>query len=492
MNPSVASLICASGIAALLCLDTDKSVRTSKALWLPVVYLWILGSRAVSAWLGVAPSRGTNVQLDGSPVDAAFFAILLAAAIGVLIHRRRQTRSLLVANWPILIFFFYCLVSVAWSYYPDVAFKRWIKASDDTVMALVIVTDGQPVAALRRLFSRVGFLLLPTSVLFIHYYGDLGRGYDPGGEMSNTGVTTNKNALGLIVFLVSLGALWQIRALLLDKKAPHRSRRLIAQCTLLTFGIVLLQMAHCATAVACFVLGGGLLLATGLRAIKRRTARVHALCLGVLLAGVSMMLLGGQSAVTGALGRQSNFSGRTEIWAAVISAVPNPIVGDGFESFWIGPDVKKVWASLPGWWHPEGLNEAHNGYIEVYADLGWIGCCVIALILITGYRRAVVAFRMDPTIGGLLLAFVVVSVVYNITESAFFSPHPMWVFLLLAMFSASRVATGHIGRKSARILNSSTDQCYRADAIGELLPKTEAGESATYMDPEQARASICR
>src|ERR1035441_2675528 len=101
MNPLTASIICACGIAGLFYLDRDKSVRTSKALWLPVVYLWILGSRPISVWLGVAPPTGTNVQLDGSPFDAAVYGVLSAAAIGVLIHRSRRTRTLLAANWPI-------------------------------------------------------------------------------------------------------------------------------------------------------------------------------------------------------------------------------------------------------------------------------------------------------------------------------------------------------------------------------------------------------
>jgi len=445
MNPSVASLICACGIAGLFYLDRERSVRTSKALWLPVAYLWILGSRSVSAWLGVAPSSGTNVQLEGSPLDAAFFALLLAAAIIVLSRRSKLTRTFLVANWPILIYYSYCFVSISWAYYPDVAFKRWIKSFDDLAMVLVIVTDRQPIAALKRLISRVGFLLLPTSVLFIKYYGDLGVGYTPDGLRMNTGVTTNKNSLGLIVLVVLLVVLWNVRALLRDKRAPNRTRRRMAQATLLAFGVALLQMANSSTCVACFLLGGGLILATGLRVMKGRPARVHALCLGILLAGLLSMLFGGQSMVTGALGRQSNFSGRTEIWAAVIPAVSNPIVGDGFESFWIGPDVKKVWRSLAGWWHPEALNEAHNGYIEIYVNLGWIGVCLIALVLISGYRRAVAAFAMDPTIGGLMLAYIVVSAVYSITEAGFRSPQPMWVFLLLAIFSASGVAAGLIG-----------------------------------------------
>src|SRR3974390_2680944 len=167
MSPTLANLVYACGIAGLFCLDRDRSVRTSKALWLPVAYLWIIGSRPVSVWLGVSPSAGTNVQLEGSPLDALVFGILLAAAVVVLIWRGKQTLSLLSANWLILIYFSYCLISVCWAYLPAVAFKRWIKSVDDLAMIFVILTEAQPVAAIKRLLGRLGFLLLPTSVLLI-------------------------------------------------------------------------------------------------------------------------------------------------------------------------------------------------------------------------------------------------------------------------------------------------------------------------------------
>jgi exopolysaccharide production protein ExoQ len=456
MNPSLASLICACGIAGLFYLNRDRSVRTSKALWLSVVYLWIVGSRSVSVWLGLTPSAGTNVQLEGTPIDAAIFGLLLAAAVVVLIRRSSRTRTLLAANWPILIYTLYCLMSVAWSYYPGVSFKRWIKALDDVAMVLVILTDGQPLAAIKRVFARVGFLLFPASVLLIKYYDHLGRTYDPSGGMSNTGVTTNKNVLGVVVLVISLGALWNIRALLIDKDEPHRGRRLVAQGTLLAFGLALFSMADSATSIACFVLGGGLILATGLRSIRIRPARVHILCLAIILAGGVALLFGGEGDVANVLGRESNLSGRTRIWAAVIPAVSNPIVGDGYDSFWIGPDVQKVWRSpsLSGWWHPEGLNEAHDGYIEVYLNLGWVGVCLIALILISGYGRAVVAFRYNPPIGGLMLAYIIVSAVYSITEAGFQSPHPMWIFLLLGVFGASGITASFFGGKAPKILAS--------------------------------------
>ncbi len=134
---------------------------------------------------------------------------------------RRKTSALLAVSGPIIIYFLYCLISVAWSPIPGPAFKRWTKAIGDLVMVLIVLTDGQPVAALRRLYSRVGFILFPVSVLLIRYT-DLGRGYTPDGAPENTGVTTNKNTLGLIVFIVLLGALWNLRALLIDKEAPNR------------------------------------------------------------------------------------------------------------------------------------------------------------------------------------------------------------------------------------------------------------------------------
>jgi O-antigen ligase len=391
-------------------------------------------------WFGVTP--GGNVQLDGSPLDAAVFGLLSAAAVGVLIRRGERSRTLLAANWPILIYFFYCLVSVAWSYHPDVSFKRWVKGIGDVAMVLVVVTDRQPVAAFRRLISRIGFLLFPVSVLLIKYYGDLGRAYDPSGGMSNTGVSTNKNILGVVVFVVSLGTLWHLVTLLRVKGQLNRGRRLLAHGVLLAFGISLLEMADSATSTACFMLGSGLMFAAGLRAVRKRPGWVHALCGGIVLAGALILLSGGESVATGALGRKSNFSGRTEIWAAVISAAPNAIVGAGFESFWISPCVEKVSSALVGWWHPEGLNEAHDGYIEAYLNLGWVGVCLISLILISGYRRAVAAFRLNASVGGLMLAYIVAAAVYSITEAGFRMLDPIWIFLLLAVVSASGVVTG--------------------------------------------------
>ncbi len=165
--------------------------------------------------------------------------------LAVLIRRGKQTRALLISSWPILLYFVYCLISVVWSYHPDVSLKRWIKSIGDLAMALVVATEPRLSDALGRLYSRVGFLVFPVSVLLIKYYGELGRGYSPDGEPMNIGVTTNKNLLGVIVLVVSLGVVWRVISLLRDKTEPNRRRHLIAQGVLLAFCIALGDGSFC-------------------------------------------------------------------------------------------------------------------------------------------------------------------------------------------------------------------------------------------------------
>jgi O-antigen ligase len=147
--------------------------------------------------------------------------------------------------------------------------------------------------------------------------------------------------------------------------------------------------------------------------------------------------------------------GRTDIWKASIAAADNPLFGTGFESFW-NTNVEKVAAGLRGYetHTAHNLVSGHNGYIEVYLDLGWIGVCLIALILVSGYRHAIKTFRRHPEVGNLLLAYVATCAFYSISEVGFRVLTPSWIFLLLAVVSANGLARGLIGGEKPKIATS--------------------------------------
>jgi O-antigen ligase len=108
------------------------------------------------------------------------------------------------------------------------------------------------------------------------------------------------------------------------------------------------------------------------------------------------------------------------------------VLGTGFESFWLGSRLKRIWSLY--WWHP---NEAHDGYLEIFLNLGWIGVILLVLVLFTSYRKVIDAFRRDSITGRLVMAYFVVALAYNFTESAIRSLSPVWITLLLAMTAAS-------------------------------------------------------
>jgi exopolysaccharide production protein ExoQ len=446
----LATLFCACGIAWLFFLDRVPTGHNSKALWIPVLWIALTSSRPVSSWFGVSPTVAES-QLDGSPIDAAIFGVLLIAACGVLIRRNRRTLAFLKANWQVSVYFFYCLISVAWALHPDVAFKRWVKAIGDLAMVLVIITDQQPLAALRQTISRLGFFLFPISMLIIKYYWRLGHAYDVFGVSSLTGVTTNKNMLGLTVYIILMGVFWHFHSLLMNKGAPNRGRRLVAQGILLASGIILLVLSRSSTSIACTILGSGLVFASSLRAIRRRPARLRMLCLAVVVVGGAAVLFSG-SLVANALDRDATFSGRTVIWTNLLPASPHPIIGAGFESFWISPDALTFQRSMANqdWKMATTLNEAHNGYLEVYLNLGLIGVCLIVLLLISGYSRACKAFGRDRELGSLMLAYIVSGSFYCITEAGFRTLNPNWIFMLLAIVGATGVHAGIVGRKAPK------------------------------------------
>jgi exopolysaccharide production protein ExoQ len=442
MPPHVAAAVFAVAIAGLLLLDRDTKTRSSPALWLPVIWLLIAGSRNVSQWAMSTSSGGYSSDashyLDGNPFDRWIFSALVAAGIAVLASRGSRVTKILGKNAPVILYFLYCAVSIAWSDFPDVAFKRWTKAIGDIVMVLVVVSDVDPIASVKRLLARVGFVLLPASLLLIKYFPDLGRTYDPGFGVWTpmyTGVTTNKNELGLITMIFGLGALWRIIGEIRFGDKPQRLRHLAAQGALLATSAWLLWLAHSTTSTACFAIGTMLILSTSLPVLSRRPVLIHLLALGLVFASVFALFLDSGGSLVGSLGKDPTLTGRTDIWNLVLSLKANPLVGTGFESFWLGPRLEKMWAVY--WWHPI---EAHNGYLEVFLNLGWVGIACFAALIVSGYRNAFAAFRRKPQTNGIRIAFLVIAVIYNLTESSVRVLNPVWILFLLSVVAVPEAA----------------------------------------------------
>src|ERR1700674_4335026 len=403
MPAAIAASFCAILIGGLFWLDRGEKAKISMANWIPVVWLCIVCSRSMGQWLNIGlPYESVDQVMDGSPVDRMVYTCLLAIGLVVLLHRTRQVGKLLQANVPILLFFLYCALSFLWSDFPALAFKRWIKALGDLAMVLVVLTDHDPLAAFKRVLARLAYVLIPLSVLFIKYFPNIGMSYNFWtGSPVYTGVTSNKNTLGAICLCFGLAALWRFVTAYKNKELNGRTRQLIASAIVLVMVLRLFQLMNSMTSFLCFLMASFLILATNTRTVSRMPVVVHLQMVAILSVSVSVLIL-----------------------------------GTGFESSWLGPRLEELWRVNT--WRP---NQAHNGYLEVYLNLGWVGIALLMVVLVAGYRTALRAWRNNDPTGSLRLAYFFVGLVFNFTEAAFFRMQAAeWLFFLFAIVCVPTVS----------------------------------------------------
>ncbi len=427
---AIAAILTIALIAGLFYLDREAGERTSTALWIPVFWLLIVSSRPVSMWLHI--NREVTLEdryTEGSPLDAAYYAVLLVAGVLTLNRRWVRVKGFLLANLPIMLFFFYCGLSIMWADSPVIALKRWIKAVGDLAMVLVVLTDPRPALAIRRVFERVGFLLLPLSVLFILFFPSMGSSYDPIGRVTMYfGVTTFKNLLGVLAMFCGLGSLWSFLGAYQSRANPHRLRVMIAHGTLIIMAVWLIVKADSMTSLSCFGLAGAVMVLATTNLVVRRPAALFLLVAGAAGIALFALFLDSGGSMLQSLGRNSTLTGRTQIWAAVLAQRINPVLGTGFESFWMGNRLQSVWSLSQ-----VGIEEAHNGYLELYLNLGWVGLTLLGMLIVTGYRNGLELFRRDPVAGRLRIAFLTCGMIYSCTEAGFRMMSPVWIGFLLAI-----------------------------------------------------------
>src|SRR5262245_49450497 len=94
MSPLLSLIITLTFILYLFKRDLSQQSILSNAIWIPWLWMMILGSRYVSEWLSSGDSVSLNTYEDGSPIDRIVFLFLIASALYVVWKRQ--------LSWPLL------------------------------------------------------------------------------------------------------------------------------------------------------------------------------------------------------------------------------------------------------------------------------------------------------------------------------------------------------------------------------------------------------
>jgi O-antigen ligase len=431
LPPPVATFLTVAFIVWLFRRDIREKPDISSALWLPLLWFVLACSRSLSAWLnifGLSVTGAVSLE-EGSPLDAWFYFAMIAVGCYVLMRRQVRLSEVVQNNGWLIVFLLYCFISIVWSDFPLVAFKRWIKILGHPIMVLIVLTEPDPVEALKRLMKRCAYVVVPVSILFIKYYDELGRSYDDWtGMPANNGIAEGKNGLGADCMILGFFFFWYLLQTWKSERSLWRRNELRLIAGFLIGIWWLFSQAHSATSSISLIVGILIVVFVGIRSVNKNLIGTYLLSALVLLVAAELAF-GISGRLSEGLGRSSTMSGRTDLWAGLLGLHTNPILGTGFESFWLGERLKRL----------EGIfffipNEAHNGYLETYLTLGLIGVfLLIGLFVATFWKIRLELFRNFEW-GRYRLGFFAAIVVYNWTEAAFKTLSAVWfVFYIIAM-----------------------------------------------------------
>ncbi|MFP5227826.1 MAG: O-antigen ligase family protein [Acidobacteriota bacterium] len=418
-------------------------------LWVPFIWLFFDSTRELSTWMAWDRMKATNSDLGGSPVDRLLMITLMLLGFWVLGRRWNQTKRILLNNKWILVLFAYMALSVIWSNYPGMTVRRCIRSMGNLEMVLVVLTERNPLEAIRSLLRRLFLLILPLSLYTIRWMRNIGVAYDWSGVYEEwIGLSTDKNSLGQVCLCGGLFLFWEILHEWPNRRKTKKLfRRVMVEGFVLLVTLYLLhgsKNVHSSSSIVGFLICSMVLVS--LQLIRKKAQRAKRM---ILVAAVSAIVLTPivymvfdaldttpVKLVLQATGRDMTLTDRTLIWEDVLNnAAKQPIFGVGMGAYWVGP-IGYGRYPMPNWsaktpqWRPE---EGHNGYIDIYAELGLVGEAIMICMLVTAFAGALDHLETDFQYGSLRLILLLSIVINNFTETSYLKgTHFMWFLLLMA------------------------------------------------------------
>jgi O-antigen ligase len=365
-------------------------------------------------WIG----KGDAEKGSGSPYERYLLVSLLCIGLLILYRRRFDLYGALKDNTWVMILLGYMFLSIFWSDTPFVSFKRWTRELIAVVMALVILSEIDPRKTMYSFLKRSVYLIIPLCLLIVIFFPGVGIKEFSNEIESWRGITGGKNQLGRVCLIAVLFLVWTLfrsrqgTHASVDRKQIWIDGLILGMALFLMKGPGLGKMLSL-TSIITLVLGLGMFL--GLQFLKKSKRTIGANNLKVVIAsciilGTASVFVGGLvvgESVTAAVGREETLTGRSKLWARLLPlAMENPLIGHGIGGFWTHDLAEQ-----------QNLNQAHNGYLDILLDYGFIGLLIFSLFLLSSCQKAHKELLNDYDWGNLWICFLVMSTIYTVAEA---------------------------------------------------------------------------
>jgi exopolysaccharide production protein ExoQ len=379
-------------------IEEDGGLLRTLEAWACGFVLFMLSNALIGPFLDPEQAGGEDMpilRLMWLPVYALILALVLWRAPRLMKFWLPATLLSLLVFWV--------FASASWSFDPGTTNRRALAAGFTTLFGFYFAAsfDGRRMA---EILATTFLILGAGGLLAAIAYPKMGVQHDiNAGDWR--GLWFEKNQMGAMMVYGALGAMAAILA-----GTKHR-KLFIGAIVLCAFMIV---MSKSKTSLMVLLIG---LVGSGLLGMMRRgpATAITMVWLGVtVIGGAAIVMWLAPELLFKALGKDPTLTGRTEIWDALMrQSAKAPLTGYGYAVFWRDDSVPALFIRKETGWN---VPTAHNGWLDVLAQLGWIGVGLSALVL--GLPLLVALFRFDKVRDGYWATlFLVIFLITTFSES---------------------------------------------------------------------------
>lgn len=370
-------------------------------------------------------------EAEGSRLVQFASSLVYGIAVLLLIPRLGPVLALVRRNKAIVLLSFLAVLSASWSIDPQLSLRRGFALAGTTAFAVYIVIRFEA-GEFIQLLGRVLFLIAVASWVFAIAFPEWGVHHDHHAE-SWRGVFLHKNQLGTVMALGTT-----LFSILVLERSRRRSRIVWSLGWLLSALLVLFSGSRTGWILAAV----GVSSVVVLRGLRRKPSIALTLVWLVGLAVIGPFMLksaapsseGPVNTALSAMDRTDSLTGRVPLW--------NVVAEDGLERPWLGYGYRAYWDAADGpadsvrqrvRWH---ATHGHNGYLDVWIEIGLFGLTVFAVGLLVAVARIVRRFRQMVPIAAVWIPLAMIHLLLlSVTESAILERNSMlWVIYLVAGF----------------------------------------------------------
>ena len=396
---------------------------------------------------GAVPFIAPNQALEATGAQATglmFYGgvgsqLVVYGAIAFLLLRRagRVIRWLGAMQWALGLMAL-VMLSTLWSQFPLFTVRRSVPFAMAGMFGLYLALRF-PLRRQLAILRATMIALAVGTVVMVLAFPRLGLDASPGHHGDWQGVFTQKNACGRIMVLGTA-------ILLADWKTSWQRVGSAA--------LFLAVMFMSGSRSAWLVEAALLVLWATLSALKRvdsRTRVIAALGAAVTLSATVCAGYFFFPVVAQWMGRDATLSGRTLIWKQVwIFILQRPWLGWGYDAFWRGTqgEAFRVVAAVRFM-----VFHAHNGFLEMWLELGVAGLVLFALSYLRAWRRLSPMLRAGEIDRVMWMVFVLALILlYDIDENTLLIYNGLfWVLYVTALANVEFLAVEDAVSETVRL-----------------------------------------